>query len=113
MPDFSTVGQITLQPGDSMGYAFKITVASSSTANDGFIPHGTSVSDVDVVIYDSDGTAVTTAILVGSPSIADNVISLKLKHPGYNGRFKITFNMTLSNGDKKEADFGRLICEDH
>lgn len=112
MPDFQTTGQITLQPGDSMGYAFEITVASAANANDGYIPFGTNVASVSVVAYNSDGTDVTSLLIVGTPTVTSNVINIRLQYPGTNGRYKLTFDLTLDNGWTKEADFGRVIAED-
>jgi len=112
MPSFKTNGQINLQPNDNLGYSFKITSASSDSLNDGFIPYGTGVSSVVVVVYDKDETDVTSDFVVGSPSVVEDIISMQLKYPSTNGvgRYKITMILTLDSGDTKEADFDRLYA---
>jgi len=114
MPSFKTAGQIILQPSDNMGYSFEITVASSATSNNGFIPFGTTVSSVVVVVYDKDDTVITTDMVVGTPTVTDNIVSMQLKYPvlNGNGRYKATMILTLDNGDTKEADFDRIYTKD-
>ena len=112
MPSFKTQGQINLQPNDNIGYSFEVTVASSVSTNDGTIPYGTTVSSVVVIVYDKDDTIITTDLVVGTPTISSNIISIQLKYPTINGvgRYKITMLLTLSSGDTKELDFDRLYA---
>lgn len=112
MPSFKTNGQIILQPNDSVGFSFTITVASSATANDGFLPYGTSISSVNVIAYDKDENIVTSDLISGTPAVSSNVISMKLNYPvvSGDGRYKITMILTLDNGDIKEADFDRVTA---
>ena len=112
MTDFSTAGEITIQPEDQMTYYFKFTNASSQHANDGSLPYGVSISSVTVTAFDSDGTNVTSLLIMGTPTVADNIVTVKLQYPGYEDQFKLTFYCTLSNGDKKEFDFSRVFSED-
>ena len=112
MPNFKTNGRINLQPNDVMGYSFTITVATSTTSNDGYLPVGTSVSSVNVRAYDKDDVLVTSDLISGTPSVNNNVISMKLKYPVLSGvgRYKLTMVMVLDNGDSKEADFSRVFA---
>lgn len=113
MPDFKTQGQIILQENDNMGYSFEITVASSASANNGFIPFDTTVSSVVVVAYDKNNEVVTSDLIFGTPTVTNNIISMQLKYPVTNGegRYKITMILTLDNGDVKEADFDRVYVK--
>lgn len=112
MPNFKTSGEISLQPNDNMGYSFTVTVGSSATANDGFIPYGTTVSSVVVIAYDKDDVNVTSELIFGTPSVSQNVVSMQLKYPttSGDGRYKLTMILTLDNGDVKEADFDRVYA---
>jgi len=62
-------GKITIQSGDSIGYSFKFPIASTSTANDGCVPYGRTISTVDVTAYDEDGDDVTTDLISGTPGL--------------------------------------------
>jgi hypothetical protein len=108
MPNFSTVGQIIIQPYDEIPYKFKFNPAPASTEK-GAIPYGTNITGVDVVVTDlTDGTDVTTLIITGTPTVSSNIVTCICKYPGYDGKFKFTFKLTLDTGSKKEFDFKRV-----
>ena len=111
MGNFS--GRINLQPNTVMDYTFYFPAASSATANDGFFPYNTTISDVTVNGYDEDGTSCTSALISGTPAIVDNKITVTLKYPGTTGRYKIEFVMTLNDGNKDEAEFSNIFAVDH
>ena len=103
-------GKITLQSGDSIGYSFKFPIASTSTANDGCVPYGRTISTVDVTAYDEDGDDVTTDLISGTPGLVGDTVSVVLKWPGEVGRYKLTFLLTLDNAWQKEVDFKNVYA---
>jgi hypothetical protein len=113
MSDFKTNGRVTLRPDDIKGKSYTITVSSSATANDGYIPYNTNVSSVVVIAYDSDDEIVTTDLIEGTPTVTNNVIYVQYKYPilNLNGQYKIVFKLTLDNGDVYIAIFGRVFAE--
>jgi hypothetical protein len=113
MPDFKTTGPITIRPFDEISYSFKVTVNTSDTSKDGFLPYGRTVSDVSVVVTTEDGTTCTTAVIEGTPSLLSNIVTCVLKYPTDfgDGLYKLKFQLTLDNGETKEANYHRLRCE--
>ena len=112
MSNFETVGQINLQPTDELPWDFYFPPAASATEK-GAIPYNTTVSTVGVVVYDSEGTDVTTDLIEGTPSVTDNVVSVTFKYPVTNGdgRYKVTFTCTLNTGSVRTFDFQRLFAK--
>lgn len=115
MPSFKTSGRVTLQSYDNIPYSFQLTICSSTTANDGFLPYGLTVASCEVIAYNEDLTDVTSDLINGSPSVTDNIVTLTLMYPVSNGvgKYKLTFKLILSDGSTKEADFARVYCENH
>jgi len=111
MSDFKTVGDIKLRSGDEISYTFKITSCSTATANDGFLPYGRTISDVTVVAYNTDGTAVTSALIEGTPSLVSNTVTCVLKYPVTDGRYTLKFSLLLDNSETKDAYFKRVRAE--
>ncbi len=105
-------GKIVLQPNSNVKYKFKFPPAEVADGP-GSIPYGTTVSSVDVTVYNSDGTDVGTSVLV-SDALANNNVVCKLKYSSTwgEGRYKITFVLTLSDADTLEYDFQGLYLED-
>lgn len=104
---------IYLEPQDiAVPYQITVTICSSLTANDGYIPYGTNVSAVTAIGYDSDSNIVTSELINGTPTVTNNVISFYLDYPSTTGIdiYKITFKLTLDNvkGTIKELDFVRI-----
>lgn len=111
MGDFN--GKIELRANTSMTYSFKFPTATSATANDGWLPYGRTIIDVDVYGYSEDGSNVTSALIVGTPSISTDTITVKLRYPGEVGRYEIEFHLTLDNGDTDEAEFTNIFAVDN
>ena len=113
MPDFKTTGNIYLQPEDSMFYQFNVTVCDSGK-NNGYIPNGLTVSSAEVECFDSDGTNVTDYLVVGTPTVVDMVVYIRLRYSNTfgDGKYKLRIYLTLSDGQTKRARFDRVYCED-
>lgn len=112
MPDFVDTGDIVVQPGDvTVPYSFNLPPCSSSTANDGAIPYGVTISSVVVTGHKADGTAATG--LVASSSVTSNVVTVNLTYPSTTeGTYHLRFVCTLSTAAKIEFDFNRVKVRD-
>jgi hypothetical protein len=115
MPSFDGYKPIILQPYDSaVCYQFGFSVCSTTTANDGSIPYGLTISNSSVRCHKEDGTVCTTGIVVNS-SHTGWVTSVLLTYPTtavvavLPGKYHLTFKLTLSDASIKEFDFNRLI----
>ena len=116
MPDFEGTKPIFLQPSDArVPYAFEYTVCSATTANDGFLPYGHTLSSVVTSVHREDATVQTTAILATS-SATGQVHTVFLSYPtsvgAVTGKYHMTFVATISDGTTtyvRELDFNRLI----
>ena len=111
---FSTNGIIILQPGSAtVPYSFTFAAASSSTANDGSLPNGTTITGADVKAYDSSGNDVTSEIVV-SETNTTLLVSVTLKYPATSGpgNYSLEFLLTLSTGAILEVDFTRIFAKD-
>ena len=111
MPEFD-VGKITLQPYDEMPFTFLFPIASSELKNDGSLPYGTTINDVSVTVWDEDLENVTTDFVDSVPSLDGNKVTVILKYPGddMDGRYKLSFYLTLSNGTR-EFDFRNIYVK--
>ena len=97
--NFTSSKPMTLQPGDTEKPGiFEITVCSSATANDGYIPFSTTVSEVVVTAYKDDGTDVTSTMVEGTPSLSNNIITALLNHIAVDGEYYLYFLLTLDSG---------------
>jgi hypothetical protein len=105
-------GRIVLQPNTSLSHTFAFLAASSATANDGFLPYGRTITEVEVNVYTEDGTNVTENMIVGSASISDNMVTVRLQYPGIAGRYKIEFILLLDNGETDEDEFLNIFAVD-
>ena len=113
LDNFQGTQTIEIQPTTTKAtYTFRFAACSSATANDGSIPYGTSVSSVVVKAYDEDGEVATTSLIVGTPTVAANVVSISFKWPGTAGDYKVSITYTLSNDDVDEVDFARVSARD-
>jgi hypothetical protein len=115
MPNFKGNQKIQLQPYDyAINYEFEITVCSSSTANDGYISYGRTVSSVAVSGYAEDKTTLANDLIASTPSVNQNIITVPLSYPTISGegRYNLKFQLTLDNGSRVEADFNRVQAED-
>lgn len=111
MPSFQGSKKITIQPLDHISYSFKLTTCSSAVANDGFLPYGRSISSVDVTAYNDAGVDKTSDLIDGTATLVVDIVSVPLKWPTTAGKYKLTFEITLDDGQIKEADFDRIFAE--
>ena len=103
------VGNIVLQLDDEIPFTFLFPVATTATKNDGCLPFGTVINSVIVKVIDEDLEDGTIDFIDTSPTLAGEKVTVKLKYPGTgkDGRYKITFYLTLSNGSR-QFDFRNL-----
>lgn len=111
MPDFMGTKSIVLQPlHKNVTYEFEITVASAVGEDDGFLPHNSTISSVDVKIFDNEG-AENTEILQDT-DLTGFVVTLTLTYPPVAGEgyYGVRFVVKLVDGQEIEADFARIQC---
>ena len=85
-------------------FQWEFKVCSSATANDEFLPYGTTISAAALTCLGSDGTAVTS-IFVGSETILSNVVSQKFTVPSEGvGTYTVYFKLTLDDGQVLNAE---------
>ena len=114
--DFQGRSAIVLQPLDSSAiYRFNVTIASSSTKNDGAIPYDWSVHKHTITIHRSDGSSDATSVLIADTTRDGNVLVEKLSGTTvlsglYHMRFKVTITQgaTTDLAMVREFDFNRL-----
>lgn len=114
MPDFEGTKPIFLQPADSkVPYSFEYTVCSATTANDGSLPYGHTLSSIVTSVHREDAGVVD---IISSSSVTNQVHTIWISYPAtapvYTGRYHLTFVATVSDGAttyKREFDFNRLI----
>ena len=105
---------IILQPGSAtVPYTFTFAACTSTTANDGSLPFGTTIASAVVKALDEDGTD-RTAEIVASDSSASLVLTIALKYPATTGigRYSLEMVLTLDSGAVMEFDFTRLYALD-
>lgn len=109
---FKGTKDIVLQPlSDKVPYSFRVTVCTSATTNDGYIPYNTSVTAAEVTAFDDEGNDVT-AEMVDSTNLVSNIITVNLNYPSVSGEgnYSLRFELELSNGSTEEADFERICA---
>jgi len=106
-------GKILLQPTSRVTRKFYFPPAESATAK-GAIPYNTVVNSVVVTAYDVDGTDVTSLLISGTPSVAANIVTVVLTYPTAwgEGRYKLSFKLTLNNTDIENFDFPGVQAKD-
>jgi hypothetical protein len=106
---FRTAEKILLQPNDTnLTYSFQFPICTSATANDGFLPAGTTISGVAVYGYTEAGVDCTTTLCSGVITNNTNTVFVPLSYPGAEGYYKLTFILTLSDGATTEDDFNNI-----
>ena len=113
MSTFKGNDPIILQPNDAnIAYTFHLDTCTSSTANDGKLAYGTTISGVTATATNSSGD--TDTELIASTSLSTPDIILTLSYPTTNGidRYKITFVLDISDGSTKELDFPIVYAKD-
>jgi len=112
MDSFQGIKDIIVQPGTAtVPYTFTFAACSSTTANDGSLPFGTTIASAAVKAFDEAGTD-STALLIASSSVSSPVVTVALKYPTTTGRYSLEFLLTLSTGAVLEFDFTRVYAED-
>lgn len=114
---FKTSDEIYLQPNDTKyGASFKFPIASSATANDGFLPFGTVISSVAVTGW---YYSIAANDLIDETSHTDDTVSVSLNYPtttmsNVTGvvNMSLRFVLTLDNGATHEADFRNISVGD-
>lgn len=105
---------ITLQPNDvNVPYAFVFTVCSATTANDGAIPYGQTVSSATVTAHTEAGVTATSDIILAS-SHTSYTTTVWLTYPTTLGagryHLQIVLYMTATS-DSMEFDFKRVVAK--
>ncbi len=119
MDQFQDTGDIILEAGDvDISFTFTFTICSSATANDGAIPFEDTISTVVVTAYDDDNVNRTADIIVGTPSVSDQVVTIVMKYPveGDNeldvvGKYRLKMIIVTTGGTTFDVDFNRVIAE--
>jgi len=117
MPNVKTTKKVILQPADTkIGLTIRVTICSTATANDGYIPWGTTVSGVSTRAFKDGGTTnVASDLLYSAATVSGGQdIKVEFKYPATNGEglYKLSYTLTLSDGSTKELDFNRIHAID-
>lgn len=114
MPDVKGSKNILLEPADKkIGVTIRATVCSTYFSNDGFLPFSTTVSGVSVKVYNDNNADVTSDLVYAYPTISGaGDIKIELKYPGIEGRYKLEYILSLSDGSQKELTFHRIYAKD-
>ena len=112
---------ITIRPWTSnVPSYFQVTVASSSSKNDGGLPYGSTVCSFDIKVSHKSGSTVNTSGLVGNSSLNGNIIMARLNYSTHlsEGIYHLDFVVTASVGGstdvplKKPFSFERVYVKD-
>ena len=113
MDNFQGQSRITIQKyAYQMSYNFEFTVCTSISANDGYLPHGTNIASIDVIIKDKDNNEISD-ILSPASSVSNNIVTVSLNYKKSESKnlLSLIIRYTLDNGSKDEADFARIYME--
>ncbi len=90
--DFNTFDKIELKPNDyKVEYTFDFPACTGASENDGALPVGTVIDAVSASAF-TEGDVPEAGLIVGSPSVLNNIVSVSLKYPdGGVGRYYIDF----------------------
>ena len=115
MPNVLGNKNVVIQPLDTkVGITIRVKICSTATANDGYIPWGTTVSGVSTTVYSEQGDVVTSGIVYSNATISGGQdVRIELKYPTATGegRYKLSYLLTLSDGSTKELDFNRIVAK--
>lgn len=120
MDSFQGNGTINIQRGTSNApYRFKLTVASSSTLNNGALPYGSTLHKFTVSGHPMNSTVTSTHLII-SKSQSSNEMILRLTwttqiNPGhYNLEFRIVASVNHSTviPMKRQLDFARIYLKE-
>lgn len=68
------------------------------------LPTGVTVSSATVAMFDSQGQDVSSTMIDGSPSIVNNIVSVKIKGGTDGQKYTLRIRLPLSNGEKAEDE---------
>lgn len=120
MDSFQGSGTINLQRGTSnVPYRFGITVASSSTRNDGALPYGSSLCSFTVHAFLKGTTRGSTQpILSKSQSSNQMILRLAWTTAVNQGLYRLEFRVAASVGGstiiplRRQFEFARLLIKE-
>ena len=109
MSDFPSYDQITLNTQDyNVDFQFEFPTSTDASSNDGFLPTDTLLTAVSATAFNEAGE-VESDLIVGTPAVLNNVVTVNLKHPGDEGRYSIRF-MLYEGLVIYEANFLSIFC---
>lgn len=114
MPQFKQGGSVNIKPNSILTRRFAINPSTTATSNNGYIPYGSNVSAVDLIVYDKDDVDVTSEIINEVPALMNNIVTVVFKYPAESqtGRYLANFNITIDNGDTDTLQFHRIYVTD-
>jgi hypothetical protein len=111
--DFEGSDYIYLQPSNRKN-AYRFTFEPAASINvKGSIPYNTNVSSVSVSGFTDLGVECTSSLIYGTPTLASNVVTLKLDYPGEEGDYRLKFVLALDDESIFEKDFRRIKAVDY
>lgn len=114
MPDFTGRRRVVLQPTEAnVPIRFELPIATAEDANDGCIPYNDTMDSVTAKAYDAAGSDVSSQI-IGTEVAGDDYVVVPLTYPATSGdgKYKITLEVTTTNGVSLEFDFDRVYATD-
>ncbi len=116
---FSGAKKIDLQPGEvDVPLRMRVTIASASTANDGFLPFGSTLVSHSVTAHHGASNSSSTSIIADTTD-AGNTIIVYLQHTTayiagiYHVTAVGTFSITGSTRQLvRQIDFNRVYMKD-
>src|SRR5512135_750233 len=118
MADFEGTLTRTLRPGDaSVPIRFDFSQASTSTANDGSIPYGTTIATAAIKIYTDAGSTSASVLDAGSLSlVGGSAVTARLSHPSgtvFEGlrTYTAIVKLTLNSGAIINYECARIMID--
>lgn len=118
MADFEGILTKILRPGDAgVPIRFAFAAASTSSANDGSIPYGTTISTAAIKVYTDAGSSLSSVLDAGSLSVVGGAaVTATLTHPAsvaFSGRktYTAVLTLTLNTGAIMSYECARLIID--
>ena len=119
MDSFDGADTINLQPGEiDVPLKMRVTIASASTVNDGFIPFGSTLSSFTVTAHNGETGTSSTDLIVGSAQTGNTIVVYLQHTTSYEaGIYHVTalgtFSLTGSTKQLiRQMDFNRVIMKD-
>lgn len=116
MPDIVNSENIDVLTGENFNLTLTMYSMSTSGANDGRLPYGTTVSSVAVSGYTSADVAANDLLngnttIQNFPDVRKTVLTTPIKHPGATGYYKLRYTCTLNTNEKMTVRFNRVNAE--